>query len=77
MADPIPDDTQSKPLRAGAAAGMPRWVKVFIIIGLLVVALLVASQLLGGGHGPARHGGGETRTSTEDGAHVPPVRHGP
>lgn len=35
---------------------MPRWVKVFGILGLLVVALLVVVLLFGGGgHNPGRH----------------------
>ena len=46
MADP--DD--------GATAGMPRWVKVFLI-SAAVLALLAAVWLLisGGDHGPGRH----------------------
>ena len=33
---------------------MPRWVKVFVIIGLVLVVLLVIG-LLTGAHGPGRH----------------------
>jgi len=79
MADPIADDTESNGRRTRPVpTGMPRWVKVFVIIGLLLIALLVSSLLIGGGgHGPGRHGSGtETPTSTEDG-HTPPVDHGP
>lgn len=39
------------------AAGTPRWVKVFGTIAALVVVLLVALLLFGGGHGPGRHTG--------------------
>lgn len=35
--------------------GTPRWVKVFGIIVLVLVLLLVARVLIGGGHGPGRH----------------------
>ena len=37
-------------------AGVPRWVKVFGLIALLVVVLLVV-LLVTGGHGPGRHAG--------------------
>lgn len=66
------DDTPSE-------AGMPRWVKVFVLIGAALLVLLIATQFIGGGHGPRRHGGGgdETPVSTEDRGHTPPVDHGP
>jgi hypothetical protein len=32
----------------------PRWVKVFAIVGVVVVALVIVALL--GGHGPSRHG---------------------
>ena len=36
--------------------GMPRWVKVFLIVAAVLVVLLVAVLLVGGGqHGPGRH----------------------
>jgi len=62
-----------------AATRMPRWVKVFVVVGLLLVAVLMATQFIGGGgHGPGRHGGGgEPQTSTDGGGHTPPVDHGP
>jgi hypothetical protein len=34
----------------------PRWVKVFVAVGLVVVALLVVLLVFGGDHGPSRHG---------------------
>lgn len=56
--------------------GMPRWVKVFAVIGAVLALVLVVGLVFGGGeHGPGRHGGGnddETPTS-----HVPPVDHAP
>jgi hypothetical protein len=55
---------------------MPRWVKVFVVIGAVLALVLVIGLVFGGGeHGPGRHGGGngdETPTS-----HVPPVDHAP
>ncbi|MBG0566654.1 hypothetical protein [Actinoplanes aureus] len=32
---------------------MPRWVKVFLIVGLLVAAMIAVAVLAG--HGPGRH----------------------
>lgn len=37
-------------------SGMPRWVKVFLVVALLVAVLgVVAMLLVGGKHGPGRH----------------------
>jgi hypothetical protein len=42
--------------RTIAASGMPRWVKVFIAVGLALIVLMVVAMLLTGGrHGPGRH----------------------
>jgi len=64
----------------GSRAGMPRWVKVSLIIGLALVLLFVIGKItgIGGEHGPGRHGGGDTPSSVVDdeGGHVPPVDHG-
>jgi hypothetical protein len=35
--------------------GMPRWVKVFLIIAIVLVLAFIVSQLLGIQHGPRRH----------------------
>ena len=80
MADLRPDpDTHSDD--GPGQTGMPRWVKVFVVIGAVLLVLLIATQFIGdGGHGPGRHGGGggdETPASTEDDGHTPPVDHGP
>jgi hypothetical protein len=34
----------------------PRWVKVFAVVGLVLVVVLIVALL--GGHGPGRHGAG-------------------
>lgn len=40
--------------------GMPRWVKVFLIIAAAAVLLFLVLQLVTGGeHGPRRHGATE------------------
>lgn len=36
--------------------GVPRWVKIFCAVGLLLLVLIVVAVL--GGHGPGRHMGG-------------------
>jgi preprotein translocase subunit SecG len=53
----------------GTATGMPRWVKVFLIIA--VVLALVVGILLLTGHGPGRHipGGGNGGHSSPAGGH--------
>jgi hypothetical protein len=53
--DPTPgDDAGGTPNRG--STGMPRWVKVSLIIAIvMVVAFIVLSQLLGVQHGPRLH----------------------
>ena len=36
--------------------GVPRWVKIFCVVGLLLLVLIVVAVF--GGHGPGRHMGG-------------------
>ena len=36
--------------------GTPRWVKVFAVVGVVLVVLVIVALL--GGHGPGRHGAG-------------------
>lgn len=39
-----------------SAPGMPRWVKLSLVLGAIIAVAVVAVLLLGGGqHGPARH----------------------
>lgn len=79
--DPMP---QPDPAAVGrdiqTSPGMPRWVKVFLIVSLAVVLLFAVAQVtgVGGDHGPGRHSGGDgTSAVIEDGAHKPPVVHNP
>jgi hypothetical protein len=58
VADPPPytdtnDDTGVGPDHE-STPGTPRWVKVFAVIGLVLVLLFVIA-LVSGGHGPGRH----------------------
>jgi hypothetical protein len=46
--------------------GIPRWVKVFGIIVIVVVLLVVAITFICGEHGPGRH-----TSSGDAGGHVP------
>ena len=64
---------------AGPAPGMPRWVKVSLLIVVALIALFVALRLtgLGGQHGPGRHfgpgqDGGQTPSSSVGGHRPPP-----
>lgn len=52
MAD---DQAEHRDGRSGQGGpGMPRWVKIFAIVGAILVALVVVALL--SGHGPGRHG---------------------
>jgi hypothetical protein len=58
MADPtIPPETGATDVGPGPgpSTGMPRWVKVFLVVALAVVVLLVIVLLFGGEHGPRLH----------------------
>jgi hypothetical protein len=49
------DNTGYDPTR-GSATGVPRWVKVFLLVAVAIAVLAVlAMLLLGGRHGPGRH----------------------
>ena len=44
------------PAEATPGAGLPRWVKVFLIAVVVIVLLMVAAMAITGGqHGPGRH----------------------
>jgi len=51
---------------------MPRWVKVFIVIGIVLVLGFVVTLIAGVEHGPGIHG-----PSGGPPDHAPPVEHGP
>jgi len=49
------DDAGYDPVR-GPATGVPRWVKVFLLVtASIVVVGVVVMLLVGGAHGPGRH----------------------
>jgi hypothetical protein len=64
MADLPPYSDQSQD--TGARPGMPRWVKVFGIIVIVLVLLFVISLLAGVQHGPGMHA-----PSGDAGGHTP------
>ena len=40
----------------GRVAGIPRWVKVCVVVAVVVVLLMILAMLITGGqHGPGRH----------------------
>ena len=46
--------------------GMPRWVKVSLLVaGLLLAALLVLKVAVGGEHGPGRHNAGQPASAEQ------------
>lgn len=54
----------------GSITGMPRWVKVFLIIVVVLALALVITRLAGVQHGPGLH-------TPPGGGHTPPVQHSP
>jgi len=62
---------------ADAPAGIPRWVKVFAVVGLVIIVLLVVAMLVGGNHGPGRHSGGEAAPTMPVSATQPGGGHRP
>ena len=50
-----PDDSGRGRAR-GSSSGVPRWVKVFVVVAVAIAVLgVVAMLLVGGEHGPGRH----------------------
>jgi hypothetical protein len=39
----------------GTPPSMPRWVKVFGIVVIVLIVIVVIGLLIGGNHGPGRH----------------------
>jgi hypothetical protein len=53
---PEPSDSSSHEGPAPSYTGMPRWVKWFVVLAVvLAILLLVGAALAGGEHGPGRH----------------------
>lgn len=85
MTDPttgLDPSSEEATLDRQSVTGMPRWVKVFLIVGLVLVLLFVVAKFtgVGGDHGPGRHGGGGDPPSSlaeQDDGHQSPVNHGP
>jgi hypothetical protein len=58
MADPRrdPDADRVRKYEREPTTGIPRWVKVAVLVAAVLVLLVVIANLLGGGgHGPSRH----------------------
>lgn len=57
MSDLPSDDHNGPRVRPGdsPAEGVPRWVKLFGVAGLVLTLLLVVKLLAGENHGPGRH----------------------
>lgn len=53
---PTPAAEAGPPDRRGAKSDMPRWVRVFVVVSVLLAVLLLIG-LLTGGHQPGRHSG--------------------
>ena len=49
-----------------ADAGMPRWVKITLVIAAVLALIVVAGMVtgIGGEHGPGRHGAAGVEPST-------------
>ena len=43
---------------------MPRWVRLFVVLGVLMLVGMAATLFFGGDHGPGRHGSNDTSTMT-------------
>ncbi len=82
MADPAPDAGADPMVDPAPASGMPRWVKVSLIIVAVVILTFVILKIagVGGEHGPGRHMGGSGTSSSSVPGHRPPPgvpNHGP
>ena len=64
-----------------AQGGMPRWVRVSLLVVLVLIVLFVVANVtgIGGEHGPGRHGGNSdpAPSSGDSGEHRPPTEHQP
>ena len=63
MSDPADEAVATKSDGLARAPRMPRWVKVFVVIGAVLVVLVVLRLAgIGGNHGPSRHRSGAPAT---------------
>jgi hypothetical protein len=54
-----PESDDDPSVRPGSApTGMPRWVKAFLIIAIILVVAFIVTRLLGVQHGPGLHNPG-------------------
>ena len=56
--NPYPETDDDTGVSTGApTTGMPRWVKAFVIVAIVlaVLAVLLLTGVFGGDHGPGRH----------------------
>lgn len=61
MSDPLSDSERNDDHQE-ASPGMPRWVKVSVVVVLIVAAVLVVVMALSGGeHGPGLHTSADAR----------------
>jgi hypothetical protein len=70
----LPDSNGNTDMGPGRelTPGIPRWVKVFGIVALVLVLLVIIMMFVSGGsHGPGRH-----IPSSGAGGHMPPIAHG-
>jgi predicted PurR-regulated permease PerM len=52
-----PDQDRTKAYERESGTGIPRWVKLTVVVALLVGLVIVVVMLVGGGgHGPSWHG---------------------
>jgi hypothetical protein len=50
-----PRHTEPEPASRDGYAGMPRWVKWFIVVAIIAAVAVAVLVLVGGSHGPGRH----------------------
>ena len=66
-----------EPADAAPHPGMPRWVKLAIAVGVVLVLVLLVGKLAGVEHGPGLHGGsGDIPGSQVDAALLASAAHG-
>ena len=68
------DANQAQPGEASKRHQMPTWVRAFLVVAVVGLAILATVMITGGGdHGPGRH---QPHAPAEPTTHVPPVDHG-